>query len=531
MNDLFDETTKKFLNSIGSYVYVADAKTCELLFVNNRILSEYGEGAQLIGRPCWSVLQQGQDGPCDFCPIHKSRDVREETIFWQNRNTATGKYYRNMTTFLEYPSGRAIYVQNAVDITDFIEKELGEHRIARENADRANRAKSDFLSRMSHEMRTPLNAIIGMTNIALSTEDDERRDYCLKQIESASNQLMGVINDILDMSKIEAEELELSFAAFDLELMIDRILSITGYEAEKKNQKIRIYTNSDIPRNVVGDEMHLSQVLTNILSNAIKFTPEGGNIILNIWQADLPNAENGDVLITFELIDDGIGISKEQQQHLFDSYDRASLSRAHNQTGSGLGLSISKRLVNMMGGELEVESSLGTGSTFRFTVRLRIDESRQEAGKTTFLAARRNEGSPGELDKKLSGLGARRILLAEDIEVNREIIALFFEGTNLRLDFAENGACALDLFEQNQGQYDLIFMDIQMPVMDGYEAARKIRASRCKNAATVPIVAMTANVFKEDIERCMNAGMNAHLAKPVSKDELFEKIISMLAGS
>lgn len=529
MKDFFDETTKKFLNCMGSHVYITNAKTCELLFVNDNVAAECGEDAPLIGRSCWEVLHRlrhGQEGPCDFCPLRAPRDAQEGTVFWENRDTATGRHYRNMTTFLEYPPGRMVCVQHFVDVTDLLEKETEELRAARDSADRASRAKSDFLSRMSHEMRTPLNAIIGMTNVAMSTGDDERRDNCLKQVESASNQLMGVINDILDMSKIEAEKLELSFAVFDLELMIDRILSITGYEAEKKNQKIRIYTDSDIPRSVIGDEMHLSQVLMNLLSNAVKFTPKGGSIILNIWHTEPANTEDGGVLLSFEVIDDGIGISKEQQQYLFNSYDRASLSPAYNQTSSGLGLSISKRLVNMMGGEIEVESSLGTGSTFRFTVRLRIDESRQDAGKATFRTSHREERS---LAERLSGLGAKRILLAEDIEVNREILALFCEGTGIHLDFAEDGGRALTLFEQRQGQYDLILMDIQMPVMDGYEAARRIRASRCPNAATVPIVAMTANVFKEDIERCMAAGMNGHLGKPIGKDELFEKIILTLA--
>ena len=525
MKNFFDETTRQLLNCMGSYVYIADAKTYELLFVNDRIIAECGGNDELIGQPCWKVLQRGQDRPCDFCQVHTLRNAPEKSISWQNRNTLTGKYYRNMTTLLEYAHDRSVYVQNSIDITDLVEKELEELRIACDSAEKANRAKSDFLSRMSHEMRTPLNSIIGMTNIAMSTDDDDRRDYCLKRIENASNQLMGVINDILDMSKIEAEKLELSFVEFDFELMIDRIVSITGYEAEKKNQKIRIYTNSDIPRRVIGDEMHLSQILANILSNAIKFTPEGGNIVLNIWQTEFSQTTDDAILVTFEVIDDGIGISKEQQLHLFDSYDRASLPQTHNQGGSGLGLAISKRLVNMMGGDLEVESSLGTGSTFRFTVQLCVDRSREDTEKPLLFCSRREEAPVSE---RLSLLGAKKILLVEDIEVNREIIALFFEETDLHLDFAENGERAVDLFEQNKGGYDLIFMDIQMPVMDGYDAARRIRASACANAATVPIVAMTANVFKEDVERCMDAGMNGHLGKPVSKDELFEKIIHTL---
>jgi CheY-like chemotaxis protein/anti-sigma regulatory factor (Ser/Thr protein kinase) len=360
----------------------------------------------------------------------------------------------------------------------------------------------------------------------MSAENEDRRNDCLKRIENASNQLMGVINDILDMSKIEAGKLELSPVEFDIELMIDRILSITGYEAEKKNQKIRIYANSDIPRRVIGDEIHLSQVLTNILSNAIKFTPSAGNIVLNIWQDEYSEREESELFLTFEVIDDGIGISQEQQRHLFGTYERSSAHRPLR--SSGLGLAITRRLVNMMGGEIEVESSPGTGSTFRFTVRLRVDRSGSDEVESAFISLGKKETSPRE---RLLDLGPRRILLAEDIDVNREIIALFFEDTGFRLDFAENGERALALFEQNDGQYDLVLMDIRMPVMDGYEAAKRIRASSAPGAGSVPIVAMTADVFKDDIEQCAEAGMNGHLGKPVAEGELFEKIVSVLEAN
>jgi signal transduction histidine kinase/CheY-like chemotaxis protein len=527
----FPTIRQELLNCARARVYVADAQTYELLFVNGEIAAQPDEQCDAIGRLCWQVIGRGQSGPCDACPADYLKRSAEKSISWQDRDAA-GRLSFNTAVLLEHPGDRTLYIHNSVDITGPTEAELPDGArpddlaSALREAERANRAKSDFLSRMSHEMRTPLNSIIGMTNIAMSSEDDDRRKDCLKRIENASNQLMGVINNILDMSKIEAEEFNLSSVEFDIELMIDRILSITGYEAEKKNQKIRIYSNSDIPRLVVGDEIHLSQALTNILSNAVKFTPAGGNIVLNIWQDERIQQEEGELFLTFEVIDDGIGISREQQRHLFDSREQSAAYRPlHGSGGSGLGLAITKRLVNMMEGEIEVESSPGAGSTFRFTVRLRAGSSRSGEGESAFISMGKTETSPLE---KLLELGPRKILLAEDVEVNREIIALFFENTDFRLDFAENGEHALALFEQNNGEYDLVLMDIQMPVMDGYEATKRIRASSVPGAGAVPIVAMTANVFKDDIERCKEIGMNGHIGKPMVKDELFEKIAGIL---
>jgi CheY-like chemotaxis protein len=380
-----------------------------------------------------------------------------------------------------------------------------------------------------------MNAIIGMTNIAKISGDIERKDYCLKKIEDASSHLLGVINDILDMSKIEANKLEFSPVEFNFEKMIQKTAGVINFRMEEKKQRFTASIDENIPADLFGDEQRLSQVITNLLSNAVKFTPENGSIDLN---ARLVKEEGQVCTIQVEVIDSGIGISKEQLPRLFNSFEQADSGTSRRFGGTGLGLAISKNIVEMMDGRIWVESEPGKGSAFAFTVRIgRLPEG-QHSDSSKDEPDENSDGGAIPLAGSFKGC---RILLAEDVEINREIMISLLEPTSLEIDCAENGAQALCMFSEAPGKYNLILMDVQMPEMDGYEATRRIRAlekewsmefgaqtqtpeepaKQVKEPASrVPIIAMTANVFREDVEKCLAAGMNGHVGKPLNFDEV-----------
>jgi len=502
-----------------------------------------------------------------------------------------------------------------------------------------SKAKSSFLANMSHEMRTPMNAIIGMTNIGKSAPDIERKDYSFQKIEDASIHLLGVINDILDMSKIESGKFELTVDEFNFEIMLQRIANVVNYKVAEKRQNFKIYIDRDIPEFLIGDEQRLVQVVTNLVGNAVKFTPDEGSIRIGTY---FLGEENGVCSIKIEVTDTGIGISPEQQTRLFKSFSQAESNTTRKFGGTGLGLAISKSLVEMMDGNIWIESELGKGSTFAFTVKLTrsdVDEQKlmgyglnwnnikilvadndmdtmaffkkitgefgahcdtvlsgqdalelvhkhgsydvyfigwelpdmngselvntiknmdsdwqtstaamffdanhfdeyendaKKAGITVFvnkpffpsniinvtnemLGFTKTEQVTPEVEYTFEGC---QILLTDDVEINREIVLALLEPTLIKIDCAENGAEAVRLFVESPNKYNMIFMDIQMPVMDGYMAARTIRASNVNRAEDIPIVAMTANVFKEDIDKCMEAGMNDHVGKPLDFNEV-----------
>ena len=389
----------------------------------------------------------------------------------------------------------------------------------------ASKAKGEFLSNMSHEMRTPLNAIIGMTTIGRGAADIERKNYALEKVEDASKYLLGLINDILDMSKIEANKLELAPTGFHFEKMLDKVITVVNFRMDEKRQHFSVTVDGKMPCFIVSDEQRLAQVITNLLSNAIKFTPEGGEISLD---AALVGEKDGICELRIEVADNGIGILPEQQEHLFEAFTQAESGISRKYGGTGLGLAITKRIVELMGGNIWVSSELGKGARFIFTIK--AARGRQTPGQTLnpsigcvngCLAKDTGEEPQDGADNYLAG---RNLLIAEDVEINREIIISLLEDTGLVIDTASNGREAVDLVAANPGKYDLVFMDVQMPEMDGLEATRRIRGLNLERENRLPIVAMTANVFKDDIENCIAAGMDNHIGKPLDVDEVFRKL-------
>ena len=541
----------------------------------------------------------------------------------------------------------------AMNIT---ERRRLEHELllTKEAAEQASKAKGEFLSRMSHEMRTPMNAIIGMTNIAKSTADAGKKDYCLDRIDSASKHLLDVINSILDISKIEADKFELYCHEFNLEKMLMNITNVIQFQAEEKEQSLLVHLHHNVPASIIGDELRLSQVITNLLSNAVKFTGNQGAVLVEV---EMVRKSGEDLTLQVSVTDTGIGIAKEQQSKLFAFFEQIDGSISRQYGGTGLGLAICKRIVELMGGRIWVESEAGKGSKFIFTVQVKrgsersapslaagldkealrilaVDDSLETreyfthlfeelgvacdvaaGGREALALLKGNEGTPynvffidwnmpglngvevtkrirditgdsaiiimmsvaewTEIEKEAKEAGVnsfvpkplfassiidclnacmgipakverRRgksgidltgrfqghtILVAEDVEVNREIIASLLEPGGATIDFAENGAMALSLFLEHPDRYSLILMDIQMPQLDGLEVTRRFRALDNPKAKTIPIIAMTANVFREDIEGCLEAGMDDHVGKPLDLEDLIGKLSKYLPAA
>jgi CheY-like chemotaxis protein len=366
-----------------------------------------------------------------------------------------------------------------------------------------------------------------MTQIGKTAQGIERKDYAFMRIEEASKHLLTVINDILDMSKIEANKLELSAEDFSLHKLIDRILGVFSIKLGEKRLILTTDIDEALPDGLYGDDTRLAQVFTNLLANAVKFTPEGGSIAVRLKLEE----EKGDVItLKGSVSDTGIGLTSEQQGRLFRSFEQAESGTSRSYGGTGLGLAITKRIVELMGGSIGVSSEIGKGSEFTFTVAL-LRSLSGDAG-----AGRIVDGISGGIDDEtdeavpFDDYSGKTILLAEDVDINREIVTVMLEDSGLAIDLAENGKEAVDMYLNDPDRYALIFMDVQMPVMDGIKATKLIRNSGKDGAKDVPIIAMTANVFKDDIDTYLAAGMDGHLGKPLDFDKVNKVLHYYLSG-
>lgn len=382
---------------------------------------------------------------------------------------------------------------------------------AYDQANRANHAKSDFLARMSHDIRTPMNAIMGMTAIATEHIDEkERVSDCLKKITTSGRHLLTLINEVLDMSKIESGKFQLAEEEFNLKELIDNLLTMMQPQIDARQHELKVSIKDMEHVNVIGDSLRIQQVFVNILGNAIKYTPPGGVISLTFAEKLSDRQDMG--FYEFVFGDSGIGMSPEYLEHIFEPFSRENETKDNHVQGSGLGLSIVYNIIRMMGGDIEVESERGKGSKFIVTLCLKLQEnaeSSDEAWVTT------DSYNPME-QVETNAYEGKRVLLAEDNEINAEIAQEILGKAGLVVEHAWNGKEAVDmLVEAEAGHFDLVFMDVQMPIMDGYEATRAIRGTDREDLHKIPIIAMTANAFTEDVRAAIQAGMNQHIAKPI----------------
>ena len=497
-------------------IYVVDPDTDE--FIEYSAAEEYDElGVEKEGNDFFNLSRKNMSRIID--PEDKERFleifVKERIMNILERDGSFTTKYRLMfgeesvwvsmkATLLEDETGRHLIIgTNNIDAQMRREQEY-QNRMS----EARDRARNDFLANMSHDIRTPMNAIVGYTNIARENiHDPGMVQDALEKIGSSSHFLLSLINDVLDMSKIESGKMQLSMGDCDLAAVLRRIEDITSMQAANKALRVT-YDHSNVRHfRVWGDELRIEQVLINIVSNAIKYTPEGKTV--DLLAEELPSEQSGKSRYRFVIRDTGIGISEEYLPYIFDSFSREKNTTINRIQGTGLGLAITASVVEMMEGVISVKSKLGEGS--EFTVELDLEVMDQE------------EEAEADAPKEQRDLTGKRVLMVEDLDINAEIAELVLSQFGMVSERAENGEiCVRMIKEKGEGYYDAVLMDIQMPVMNGYEATRAIRALSGDYCRDIPIIAMSANAYDEDVANCLAAGMNDHIAKPFQPERLRE---------
>ncbi|NCB93056.1 MAG: PAS domain-containing hybrid sensor histidine kinase/response regulator [Clostridia bacterium] len=449
--------------------------------------------------------------------VRRNLEKQDEYEF-THRVMENGELHFKRTRFVLYDKKNRLALMTRQDVTRMVdeeEKKRQELSVALELAEMATQAKTDFLSRMSHEIRTPMNAIMGMTAIAKENDADRMQiSECLDKIDMSSRYLLTLINDILEMSRIESGKTDIARREFDFRFLMNSVTTIVETLAKKSHIRYSyVIDDENLESHYIGDMMRIQQILVNIISNAIKFTKPDGKVRFSV---EIPRKTREQAFFRFVIADTGIGMSDDFMERIFLPFSQENTGRTSQYSGSGLGLAISKSLAEAMGGTIQVESFLGIGSTFTVELPLeRIDELSEEADKKIYRPIKKEE----------INLEGYKVLLAEDHPMNITVATRLLEKKGVKVTVAENGQDAVNRFDESQeGYYDAILMDIRMPVMDGLDAAKKIRSLGRTDAGEIPIIAMTANALDEDRKQSCAAGMNEHLSKPIEPAMLYETL-------
>lgn len=479
---------------------------------------------------------------------------QSNSIFFSISGLLLGIYMSNMKISGIYNAYMNARMQEIRERNEELRQNREELRLALAEAEHANRAKTTFLNSMSHDIRTPMNAIIGFTTLAKSHLDDQEKaeDY-LDKVTVAGNHLLSLINDVLDMSRIESGTIRIEENPVSLQKLISEAGTIIQTSASEKHLEFSVQTEVSHDR-VITDEVKLNQILVNILGNAVKFTPDGGEIHFSVKETD---SADGFAAYEFRIRDTGIGMKKEFLTHIFEPFTREENAAVGKIEGTGLGMSITKNIVERMGGRIGVESEEGKGTEFTIWLRFALQGAESCAENSTltgtqflnqgggtheaFAAGSMEEEKRNALQAKMQVEGregknsrtdfaGRSVLLVEDNELNQEIAATILREEGFVVDVAEDGFAALEWLQDSEALYDVILMDVQMPGMSGYEATRRIRAMSDPKKAGIPIIAMTANAFEEDRRAAHEAGMNGHVTKPIETEKLLEMIERVLSG-
>ena len=502
--DSFDEMAES-LNKSDRGPIIIISNDLNVIYINELGLVALGKKLEeVLGRPYSEISIYPNNSAFD--PIAALHEGRETEVMY---TPELGCYFKGEASYMLDSNGKIIgHIITSVDVTDIMEQQQRLEQ-AVEEAKLANEHKSNFLARMSHEIRTPMNAIIGMTDIV--NKQLSSGNYNLDAvktnigyIETSSHHLLGLLNDILDFSKIEAGKIELNMEDVDILKLANTVVTIIQPRCTEKN--ITFKTHFDLPANksFLSDALRLRQVLINLLGNAVKFTPENGEIAFSIVQNGTEGAKSR---VDFCIRDTGIGIDKDVIKNLFTPFQQANSQIAQKYGGTGLGLGISKNIVQMLGGDISVKSELGKGSEFSFSLLL----NEHDAIETEEI----------QMENISGRLIGKRALLVDDVAINRIIVINMLETTGIEVDEAGDGTEAVSIFSNSPiDTYNIIYMDVQMPEMNGYDAAKAIRVLERSDAKTVPIIAFTANAFREDIDKALACGMNAHLAKPIEAEKL-----------
>jgi len=503
------------MNGLDTMIYVTSLNTNKILFINDNMKNHYDIKDDPVGKKCYKILQKDQHKRCSFCPCNKLDIEPDKPVIWNEHSPLTGRVYRNVDRYIEWSNGQTVHIQHSVDITELI--------AAKEAAEMSNRSKGFFLAQMSHEIRTPMNAILGISEIQLLDKNlSASAEEGYKKIYESGNLLLHIINDILDFSKIDAGKLEIVCEKYDVPSIVNDAVQLNRLRFEGKNINFKIILDEDTPHELVGDELRIKQIMFNLLSNAFKYTDEG-EVELLVYSEN-NNEETATLVLCVK--DTGQGMTQDQVSRIFDEYTRFNMNTNRGISGTGLGMSITKRLIDMMKGEIKVESKAGEGSVFI----VRLPQARcgeavcgEEIAKSMSEFRFKNSTLQKKTQIIHEHMPYGRVLVVDDVESNLLVAKGLLMPYGLNIETVKSGFEAIEKITENK-EYDIVFMDHMMPKMDGLKTTRLLR----ELGYSQPIVALTANAVIGQEEMFLANGFDSFISKPIDSRELNYILIELI---